>query len=308
MVSAKNNGSISLWAWMASIIGHMVFLGALGAVHFTHSAPEEKQPNLVTARIEQVREPAYSPRVMPKPRVKPAESPSQSFAEELDADFGDIFAFDAGPDELTHKTAPAIVDTDCFGADEHMTTGCRVEFFGAETSQRKVCYLIDRSGSMRGVLPLIQRRLKQSVSQLEQDNYFYLIFFGGGRFDEFGDGELVRASDRARSEAVRFIDSVKASGKTNAPQAIARALEITDSVGNPPSVIYFLTDGFELAGADAQKFQRQISDLLRHLPPRTRINTIGLWPRKADQRILEKISSATGGEFRIVSNGTDWQL
>ncbi|MHC4755334.1 MAG: hypothetical protein ACYTBP_09335, partial [Planctomycetota bacterium] len=90
-------------------------------------------------------------------------------------------------------------------------------------------------------------------------------------------------------------------GKTNALQALRRALEIRDSGNRSAGVIYFLTDGFELTSQGAQSISGRINNMLREYAPAVRINTIGFWPRKNDRIVLEQIAASSGGEVVIIT-------
>jgi Mg-chelatase subunit ChlD len=153
---------------------------------------------------------------------------------------------------------------------------------------------------MRGILGGVRKKLAESIKSLQPDQYFYIIFFGGDRLLEFGDGRPVRATERAKSTAYDFIDSVRPAGQTNAMAALERAVQIRDDSGFSPSVIYFLTDGFELTTEDAQEFSQKVASLLKRFAPATRINTIGFWPQSDDRRMLETIARQSGGEFVFV--------
>jgi Mg-chelatase subunit ChlD len=176
----------------------------------------------------------------------------------------------------------------------------RVEFFGSWTEERKVCYAVDSSGSMRGMFRRVRENLKKSIEALQPDQYFYIIFFGGKELLELGSGRLLRATPKAKSAAYDFIDSVQPAGQTNALAALERAVQIRDSSGNSPAVIYFLTDGFELTTENTRRFSQRISNLLRKSSPKTKINAIGFWPTKGDRKTLEAIATQSGGEFVLV--------
>ena len=177
-----------------------------------------------------------------------------------------------------------------------------IEFFGSFTDQRKVCYLVDCSGSMQGVFGQVRKKLSESIRSLQPDQYFYIIFFGGDRLFEYGDGRLLRATEQAKSAAYEFIDSIQPAGQTNALAAMERAVQIRDGRAQKPSVVYFLTDGFELTGEDEQRFSQKIANLLARFAPTTRINTIGFWPQSDDRKMLKKIARQSSGEFVFITD------
>jgi len=183
----------------------------------------------------------------------------------------------------------------------------RIEFFGSWTNQRKVCYLVDCSGSMQGIFGRVRKKLAESIKNLQPDQYFYIIFFSGDKLLEFGDGRLLRATQKSKSAAYDFIESVRPAGRTNALAAMEKAVQIRDSSGGGPSIIYFLTDGFELTSEDTRRFSGEIADLLRRFAPTTKINTIGFWPASDDQKMLETIARQSGGEFVLITDADSWK-
>jgi hypothetical protein len=83
-------------------------------------------------------------------------------------------------------------------------------------------------------------------------------------------------------------------------------VQIRDGRGASPSLVYFLTDGFELASEDAQWFSREIAELLKQFPPGTRVNTIGFWPASDDRALLQTMARQSGGEFVFIAdNGVE---
>ena len=102
----------------------------------------------------------------------------------------------------------------------------RIGFFGSFTERRKICYLVDCSGSMRGVFRRVRKELKESIGNLQRDQYFHIIFFGGGRLIEFSNGRLLRVTEKAKFSACDFIDSVEPVEQTN---ALERGMQIRGS-------------------------------------------------------------------------------
>jgi hypothetical protein len=139
---------------------------------------------------------------------------------------------------------------------------------------------------------------------LQPDQYFCIIFFGGDRLFEFSDGRLLRATQKTKSAAYAFIDSIQPKGQTNALGALERSVRIRDSQGGTPSIIYFLTDGFELAAEDACRFSQKIANLQKLFAPTARINTIGFWTQGDDREMLQAIARQSGGEFVFVDGDT----
>ena len=113
---------------------------------------------------------------------------------------------------------------------------------------------------------------------------------------------MLRATEKNKSAAYDFIDSVRPAGQTNAMKALKRAMQIRDTKGNKPSLVYFLTDGFELTTKDQNSFSRKIEALLRRSAPQTKINTIGFWSQEDDRKMLETIAKQSKGQAVFITD------
>jgi len=296
------SGSVTFWAFVASIVVHLVVLTTFGFIRFSQSEVQVGQIAVPTAKVSQVKKLIQAVPVIPKPKVK--EPVKNRFIGSTDAFLPVNQIFDIMKPTLQDCPNPvkASVSSGAFLQPGSFILPRGIEFFGSSTDQRKVCYVVDCSGSMQGIFGLVQKKLKDSIGNLQPDQYFYIIFFGGDRLFESGEGHLVRATEEAKSAAVEFVDSIRPGGQTNALAAMERAVQIRDSRGVSPSVIYFLTDGFELTDGDEQRFSQQVANLLARFAPKTKINTIGFWPQSDDREMLKTISRQNGGEFIFVSD------
>jgi len=302
-VWAGRRGSVTFWAWVVSIAVHLTVLTAFGFVKFSVSKAPAKQRPVPTAKVNQIKKLVESAPVIPKPKVKkPAKDGfTRKTARLLPAN--QIFDIAKLSSQDQPNLAKPSVPTSGFSLPSGVGLPRGIEFFGSSTDERKVCYLVDCSGSMQGVFGRVRKKLKDSIASLQPDHYFYIIFFGGNKLFESGKGNLVRATDNTKSAAYNFIDSVEPAGQTNAMEALKRAVQIRDGKAQNPSIIYFLTDGFELTSQDEQRFSQKVARLLARFAPRTRINTIGFWPQSDDRKMLETIATQSGGEFVFVSDG-----
>ena len=150
---------------------------------------------------------------------------------------------------------------------------------------------------MHGMLGRVKKQLKKSIANLVPDQYFYIILFRGEQLHQSGSGRLMRATAKAKAKAYRFIDDASPGGTTNALIALNRAMQIKDSAGQPPELIYFLTDGLDLQAGNTTQFARQLENLRKKLAPATEINTMGFWTEPGDRKILRTIAKQSGGEF-----------
>lgn len=305
-VSARRKPSVTFWAWTVSIAVHLIALTALGVVKFSQSNTQPGNVPIPTAKVSRIRELMQANSIIPKPKIKkPSLVTSRSqFARKADWEPSVNQIFDTAAPSLQNSANITKFPEQqrVFSLANNVVLPERIEFFGSRTDQRKVCYVVDCSGSMQGMFGRVRKELAESIQRLQPDQYFYIIFFGDYRLLESGTGQLLRATPENKSNAYDFINSVQPAGRTNALAALERAIQIRDDFGVNPSVIYFLTDGFELTTDDELTFPQTIANLQRRFAPMTKINTIGFWPQPGDRRILEAIARQTGGEFVLVAD------
>ena len=291
-------------AFTASVVLHIIILACFAFVKFSQVNPRtysNQVPSITT--LAQVRALTQSQAVMAKPKVK-RKSSTPKFVNEktADIDVGHIFnsadgAAQADIFEKAEDLSNITNEASTFESDQ-------VEFFGSRSHDRRICYVVDCSGSMKGLFGQVRENLKQSISNLQADQYFYVIFFGDGRVFELASGQMIRAGSSAKSQAFKFIDSIESKGKTNALNALKRAVEVRDYCQRGPGVIYFLTDGFELAEEDSNMFISETTRLLGQFAAETKVNTIGFWVQSDDGKILKAIADMTGGESVFINEST----
>jgi len=303
-------GGVKFWAWTVSITVHLTALAVLGIIRFGPSRVEAGQVSAPAARIEQISNLINSEPVIPKPKVVKLEPKIiasaagrlASGARKLvpaDRVFEAARPTPQNPEGFSFSEAPPAAQSGSLPADSEILPA-KVEFFGSWTDRRKICYVVDCSGSMKGIYVRVRERLKESIKSLQPDQYFYIIFFGGDRLTELGDGKLIRATEEVKSAACDFVDLMQPAGQTNAMAAMEKAVRICGSKENTQSVIYFLTDGFELTTEGAYGFSQEIVSLRKRLAPAVKINTIGFWPQSDDRNMLAAIAGQSGGQFVLV--------
>lgn len=297
----RRNTHIKFWAFIISIALHLIALTVLAVVRFSQADGVSNNSMVIpTAQMTAVRKLTESKPIMPKPKIKC--SPARSTAKHADKLLMPP-TFETTRGNITNWTdiAKSSASASISPLSESKISPHRIEFFGSYTDSRKICYVVDSSGSMHGIFGSVQEKLKQSISKLQPDQFFCIIFFGNGQLLEFGNGRMVRAAGKNKSAAYDFIELIRPAGRTNATVALERAVQIRDIGGEPPSVIYFLTDGFEL-GTDRQKFSQKIRTLLQRYAAETKINTIGFWPAEFDREMLEIVADQSGGEAIIITD------
>lgn len=293
----------AFWAWTVSIAFHLVVLSLLGVARFSRAESPDQQHRAPNARIERIRRLANTSPVTAVPKV--AQPPAviarnrYASAHTKAVPLDRIFSF-AKPGL---RDWPADDGQAGAGLPNDIQASRGIEFFTTASGQRKVCYLVDCSGSMQGIFTQVRERLKESIAALQPDQYFYLIFFGDDKLYEIGQGKLLRATPEAKLSAAGFVDSIRPAGRTNAVAALERVVQIRDSRGMSPALVYFLTDGFELTGRDATAFPLRIAGLLKQSAPQMKINTIAFLPNDNDRKMLETIARQSGGEFFCIGAG-----
>lgn len=293
----------AFWAWGVSIALHLVVFGVFGVVRFSSAADQGQYRQSPTARIERIRQLTQAALLIPKPGISkaPAVIARNRYAGTAEQSLPIERIFSPAKPLLQDWQAPSKPDGGLLPAGGEFSG--TIEFFGSDGRQRKVCYLVDCSGSMQGIFTQVRRKLKESIEALQPDQYFYIIFFGDGKLYEIGSGKMLRATPKAKSAAVDFVDKMRPAGRTNAVAALERAVRIRDGKGRSPSLAYFLTDGFELANEDAVAFGQRIEKLLEQFAPTMRINTIAFLPQADDRKMLESIARKTGGQFVSIGGG-----
>ena len=289
------------WAWTASVGAHVILLTTFAVVKVSSSKGQSQQV-VPAARIGAVQRMIETQAGIPKPKVKTASKGAIVTANRP--------AVTLGVSEVFQITRPDVEEQSVQGQEpaeqkEILPAKAEVlqaetEFFGSRTDERRICYVVDCSGSMLGLWQRVRSELIESIGDLQQDQYFSIIVFSGDRILESGSGGIMRATEQAKKEAYDFIDSMQPAGTTNAAAAMEKAVKVRDSGGVGPGLIYFLTDGFELGEEDAGRFADRMIVMLRGYGSPAKVNTIGFWPGEQDRRLLEQIAKQTGGECTIV--------
>ncbi len=294
---SRSFGSVTLWAWIISLSLHgLIFAGLSGyrpacfgsdsriaasgtGIDHTQTRLRRLPPPPVT-RKPQVRK-LVSIHQQPSVRPIPIDLPAP-VSVPVDAAFEPSLPSSSAPGDAGFFTEAT-------------------EFFGQLSADRKICYVVDASGSMLGRFDPVRDQLRQSLASLAPDQYFYIIFFqDGDKLIESANGRFVRASPASVQAAYEFIASIRPKGGTNAVEGLRRGMSIRDSAGQGPGLIYFLTDGFDLEQNGVEGFARRIENLRKTLAPRTKINTIGFRAEQTDLQILRDIAAASGGQFSSV--------
>jgi hypothetical protein len=151
-------------------------------------------------------------------------------------------------------------------------------FVGISSSNaRKIVYVIDASGSMIGVLPIVIDELARSLDGLVPRQAFSVIFFSGNRATVVPPRDaLTAATDAEKARVLQWIEKkVIPAGRSNPVAAIRHALSLE------PDVIFLLSENITGSG-EFEIDQRDLLAMLDELNPRdpdtgrrsTRINCV----------------------------------
>ena len=286
----KHNRTMN--AIVISLAGHLVLLGIFAFVRFSKGSINEGIKEIPKACVKRVQDVIETKPIIPKPKIKHnftdfSKNQKRIVRKNL-TQKSSISRNINLPEELNK---PGIFEN-------NMSEMNAVEFFGNRGNGRKVCYVVDCSGSMLGLFKPVRNKLIDSIGKLCPENYFYVIMFRGAGLIESRCGELVRATPASVNEAIEEIKkSPRPYGKPNAMEALRRAFEITDPRGSKPDVVYFLTDGFDFSSDENQDFANRVENMRKQLAPVTKIHTIGFWANSRDRAMLESMAKKSQGEF-----------
>ncbi|MHC4761719.1 MAG: vWA domain-containing protein [Planctomycetota bacterium] len=271
------HGKVCYWALIFSVAAHSVTLAVFTGVTLSGETQKEVLPKPVIS-LQMIERVVAQPTPRPKPRIEPiAEPVVQSEPEQP--------PLIPGP----QPTEPTVVDTS-LEADSPQTNtpianpqADEVEFFGQKSMVRRVCYVVDCSGSMYGQMYQVKNQLKKSILDLNSRQSFSIVFFMEGQTVLTSDGgTLAPATARAKSTALELIESVRPSGSTDAEHALEVAMRLKNASGEGVEAVYFLTDGFDLDSTHASN---------------TVLHTIGFDAQPQDCQMLRRLAQNTGGAF-----------
>jgi hypothetical protein len=292
--------SLVFWTWVASLCLHAVILLPLAFIRPSSTAARAAvTPVTPTARVEAVRNALRESTILPKPKVAGPATIAETAGElpQLSPDL-------PRPAHDNESLKPIVrgnsVDSKSPSTTRSRYKAPQVEFFGSRLDRRKVCFVVDASGSMLGLFSSVGSNLAGSIQSLQPDQYFNIVFFND-RLYESSPGVLTRTTSSAKTAAISFMRGIQPAGPTNPLAAFERAMRCRDSSGEAPAVIYFLTDGFDLTPRDADDLPAAVESLRKQLAPAAKINTIGFWTQPHDCDVLKKIATDSGGEFVSVN-------
>ena len=236
------------------------------------------------------------------------ESLDSDLAAELSdpgaASFGDLSAESAladvsGDSALSSDTIGELGDL--FGeagsgsAEEGEGLGAATaSFFGTKVEGRRILYLLDNSGGMKGgKLEALIEELLKSVASLQPRQEFYVIFYSDSIYPLFYPEpatEFVRATKKNREYLREWLNKVELRTGNKIDEALEAAVAIR------PDTVFLLTDG-ELFTTVAKE-RLLLDGTSRNFP----INTFGMGVKAGSQADgqLRLVAKANQGTYQVV--------
>lgn len=295
-----------------SVLGHAIVLIALGTMTYRESsegnslgsqvlAAEARSETEMSSQVEMV-EPTDTAFSEPMSDVQPTTSLAAELSQVVTSASAvevDVTVNNAGATIASALAAPS--GSSSSGARGSGVPSMSGTFFGVGTGGNYFCYVVDRSGSMRGgAWDSAKAELIRSLKSLKPTQKFYIVFFS----DEFealpepGSDQPAPTGLYATPENVdharRWIQSVELNRGGPPNQALAWAIE------REPDAIYLLTDG--VTKVDVCGFLRKtnrIEDIVSGPQVRVPIHAIAYFSLDG-QQLMRQLAQENQGQFIYV--------
>ncbi len=273
-----------MWVLGISIAVHVAVLGVMGIVHLSRRVQASSPSRPADISVHVIEKTLEQPVPKPKPKIESKPAPTVA----VPAPALPELPPQPPPSENTPIRDEVVVS-------RSMET---VLFCGTGTAARRVCYVVDGSGSMFGLMYLVREQLRESILNLSGNQSFNVLFFMQNNIllQSF-EGRMEKASPAAKAEALNLIARIRPEGQTAAEKAIEAALCVRDIAGDGPDVIYLLTDGFDQMDGAGDAFVKRIEQLRKKLAPATIVHTIGIYPEPEDASVLSQVARVCGGRY-----------
>jgi len=251
----------------------------------------EQVPKLRTDQ-EQVKQPQYVPQPLEQELSWRREAPVDSQLKIIGIGTGGGFpllgqGLDAGSSQAGPKTG----------------------LFGSGGNAYRICYVIDRSGSMEASFQYVMSEVKHSIGQLVPQQRFHVVFFGGPLL-EYPPVGMAPATAEVKERVITWLDTVGLflGGGSDPLPALERAFCLVPN----PELIYLLTDG-SLGDEPLPHGLTGASTVLSRLREwnqgkRVKINVIGFQDEPSEymlndneRALLKQIAREHGGKYEFVS-------
>jgi len=134
-----------------------------------------------------------------------------------------------------------------FGMERGGKHGPRAGFMGEGGNCHHIVLVVDRSGSMLSYFDAVRQAMRETISQLQPEQTFHVVFFAREEVEENPPRRLVDATKASKREAFGYLDGVRPQGgsPTNPLKGLERAFNV---LAHPPNdkqgkLLFLLTDG-----------------------------------------------------------------
>ena len=214
------------------------------------------------------------------------------------ADLGDITApvTSVKSDVSVHESVEAVEVGQLFGSEglgmaETGNGNGATSFFGVRTEGSHFMYVVDNSNSMNnGKFENAVFELMNSIDQLSETSFFYIIFYSDAEYPLFYPDTMprwVRATPENKHKVRYWLDTVHRCLQTRGEGAMAHAMKLR------PDVLYLLGDGAftDKAIPKTMELEGKVDVV---------INTLGFNMRPEHTQDFQRVAKAFGGNFRGV--------
>lgn len=172
--------------------------------------------------------------------------------------------------------------------------GAGTSFFGVSSRGTRFAYIVDISGSMGSErkIQIAMRELSQSITDLPDFAYFYIVLFSSDATVPPMQENWNRARPSTVRHFIRWLGQVAPGGGTQPRSAFSQVFSLQDR----PDVIFFMTDG------EITNFSAQEVAAYNGRGRRVVINTIAFGD-PSSQDLLRDIARESGGVYRFIPSG-----
>ncbi|MFP6619514.1 MAG: VWA domain-containing protein [Pirellulaceae bacterium] len=296
-------GSRQVPAWAISMIVHLILFLILGLI--TIAIPATADFSLIAGSqdanepLEQMAEVDIADELENMEELSPSfDSPqvNDSDMSELTLASTVADADDLGPEVIESDSVSQInaIFSDSGSAMESLTDKVgkmTASFFGSKSKGRRFVFVVDNSNSMtRGRFHTALTELAKTVEQMDNDQYFYVIFFSDTAYPLFWPSpvsQLVPATRKNKERLYQWLYTVELCLYTRGEAAMQMALSLR------PDTIYILGDGAFTDNTTAKLTQPHN----RRIP----IFTLGMEVPEKGKSQLTRIANSNQGTYRLVA-------
>jgi len=176
------------------------------------------------------------------------------------------------------------------------------QFFGVKATGNSFCYIVDRSGSMRGgAFESAKEEIVRSLSTMKPKQRFYIFFFGEDIEAMKLDGKNeesfpVYATPENIQKTIVWMDRVRVQGGKHPAEVIERAIEMD------PDGIFLLFDGETTIDlAPRVRKSNLVDDFISGPQTRVPIHSVCFYTEKPEaQQLMKTIAQQNLGTYRYV--------